>query len=248
MRSAALLILATLPLPCFGQQAPCVGSGFDLPLPGASAVERRSADVPSARYAGIWQEGRVAGYVYQLSSDLSAMLAPTRNAPDWQITVMCDATEDRCDQTRVGAVPDAALPVADMLGQCLLGRDVSAPAAQGGAMLGLPPDAGVTDTDRIVDSNAALATGAGAEGARGGGSGVSPERAQQCAEAAAMGTAAPVQALQTLLAAGGFDPGPADGVMGARTRSAMVEALGPSADDLSARNAFAALSGRLCGE
>ena len=80
--------------------------GIDAPI-----FERRSADVPSARYAGIWQEGRVAGYVYQLSSDLSAMLAPTRNAPDWQITVMCDATEDRCDQTRVGAVPDAALPV-----------------------------------------------------------------------------------------------------------------------------------------
>jgi len=62
------------------------------------------------------------------------------------------------------------------------------------------------------------------------------------------GDQGPLQALQTLLAAGGFDPGPADGVMGARTRSAMVEALGPSADDLSARNAFAALSGRLCGE
>lgn len=283
MKATALVLLLALPGAARAQAEPCVGANFDRPLPGASAVERRFADVPTARYPGIWQEGRVAGHVYQLSSDISALLAPTREAPEWQVAVLCDPAAGTCEQQRSGEVPPAALDVADALGRCLLGEPVSAadfgpdPAA---TLQGLPPEAGVTGEVRLFDSAAGLATAAGAMGARRATAPAAPATADagdgadrpSAIEPAQGGQAAtteqdfdsslrppddcgldgieadapPVRRLQRLLAAQGFDPGPVDGLMGARTREALVSALGAEAAELSPQAAIAALDAAFC--
>ncbi|GGB00724.1 peptidoglycan-binding domain-containing protein [Allosediminivita pacifica] len=284
MRAAALVFLLTLPGAALAQAEPCVGANFDRPLPGASAVERRFADVPTARYPGIWQEGRVAGHVYQLSSDITGLLAPTREAPEWQVAVLCDPGAGTCEQQRSGEVPSAALPVAEALGRCLLGEAVSAadfgpdPAA---TLQGLPPEAGVTGEARLFDSGAGLATAAGALGARranvpgvpdaadagdgadrpaaietgqGGQSAATADEEfeSQLRPAEACGLdgigpgVPPVRTLQRLLEAEGFDPGPIDGLMGARTREALVAALGPEAAQLSPQAAVTALDSAFC--
>ncbi|MBU2958858.1 peptidoglycan-binding domain-containing protein [Paracoccus sp. 1_MG-2023] len=144
------------------QAVPCVGANFDTPLPGAQNVERRSSDVPTARYPGIWQEGRVAGFAYQLASDYSGLLSDSLTAPSWQIAIECGAAGGCTRQT--ADAPEGAIPVADALERCLTGQPVSAqdfmrptPAQ----VAGLPADAGVTDPDRAIDSVAGIATAAG---------------------------------------------------------------------------------------
>ncbi|WP_108258743.1 hypothetical protein [Mangrovicoccus ximenensis] len=171
MKAAGLAVCGALALPVPVLAEPCVGPGFDRPLPGAVQSEQRFRDVPTARFPGIWQEGRIAGFSYQIASDLSAFVAPGFEAPEWQVVVLCDADAAGCEQRRTGDVPPGALPVAEMLGRCLLGEDLSGVTLVSGGgqtAIGLPPDAGVTDAGRIVGSGAGLATGARTRRARAG--------------------------------------------------------------------------------
>ncbi len=287
MRTAALVLLLALPGAARAQAEPCVGASFDRPLPGASSVERRFADVPTARYPGIWQEGRVSGYFYQLSSDISGLLAPGRAAPEWRVTILCDVAAGRCERQEHGPVPEAARPVAEALGGCLLGAPVAAVYFDSGAATaaerqGLPPDAGLTGEGRAIDPAAGLATAAGRVGARrspaedaarpaDAGEGADRPAAfragegragpdlppgafnptlrppETCGLDAITEDGPPVLTLQRLLASGGWNPGPMDGLMGARTRAALVEALGPGAGDLDTDAALDALDAALCG-
>ncbi|WP_282603262.1 hypothetical protein [Paracoccus sp. PARArs4] len=277
-RAAAILLVWAGP----ALSEPCVGPNFDRPLPGASNVERRTSDVPTARYPGIWQEGRVAGFAYQLASDLSAVLSDSLDAPSWQIAIEC-GNDGGC--TRSGdAAPDAAIPVADALQRCLLGQEVAAadfaiPTARG--IAGLPEDAGVTDPERAIDSVAGIATAAGIESAANAPSSTAPAPNDDPERPAAVrdvpapeaqpdpalvdlgpsvqpdrecrlqlitpGTST-VQTLQRLLIEAGQDPGPDDGVMGQRTRTALVQALDPNAAELSIEGAIRALNAKLCQE
>lgn len=164
MRAALALLLSLAAHQA--QAAPCVGDNFDRPLPGAQDVERRSSDVPTARYPGLWQEGRVAGFAYQLASDLSGSLADSATSPGWQIAIVCDADAATCRHSGAGAPAEAAA-VADALERCLLGMPVSAADFVGetpDGRAGLPPDAGVINPDRSIDSTAGLATAAGIDG------------------------------------------------------------------------------------
>ncbi|WP_378946826.1 hypothetical protein [Paracoccus sp. R86501] len=161
-----LILITALTLPGAAFSAPCIGAAFDTPLPGAQDVQREYADVPSARYPGLWQQGRVAGFVYKLFPDMTANLADSRDAPQWQIDVLCDAGTESCSQETKGTPDPAATAIATNLGRCLLGEDVTAAdfqRATPAALDGLPEDAGVTDRDRSLSSGAALATAAGAE-------------------------------------------------------------------------------------
>ncbi|RJE78726.1 peptidoglycan-binding protein [Paracoccus sp. JM45] len=164
MRISAILCAVALPVSV--QAAPCVGTAFDQALPGATEVQRHYADVPSARFPGLWQQGRAGGFVYRLFSDLSGSLADSRTAPQWQIDVLCDAAAQSCTQEIQGNPDPQAPDVASSLGRCLLGQEVSASDFQRrtpDAPNGLPEDAGVPDTDRNLSSGAALATAAGAD-------------------------------------------------------------------------------------
>ncbi|WP_172327289.1 peptidoglycan-binding protein [Mangrovicoccus sp. HB161399] len=245
MRTAALMAFAALPAAAAAQEIPCVGAAFDRPLPGAVNAVQRFRDVPTARYPGLWQEGRIAGFVYQLSSDLTAIVAPGFDLADWRLVVLCNAAAGSCEQRPAGPVPPAAKPVADMLGRCLLGEDVTGTELASDdpqAPIGLPPGAGVTDAGRILDSSAGLATAAGARVEEGGAA------SGTCAADAVAAGGTEVQTLQRLLLFAGYDPGPADGMMGARTRRALQQALGADAAQMAPAEAAAALRGSLCGE
>lgn len=294
MRRITGLSLITALLAPAAQAEPCIGTGFDIPLPGATRVEWRVTDVPSARVYGTWQEGRIAGLVYQLSSDYSGMLAPSWESPDWQITITCDPISNDCTQENRGEVATDAPQVAALLARCLQGEAVSPEefdALSHAPRNGLPADAGVTDVQRPIHPHVGIAMVAGSVGARGdedpdpsataGGADAgdpgliahgapqlgsvdpsAPEAAvdaeqldrlgpsihppQNCGLDAIEPGTPPVLTLQTLLQAAGFDPGPADGLMGQKTRNALSDALGPEASDLSMDEAITALNAKLC--
>lgn len=169
LRAALLAALCLLPAPLLAQ--PCVGPAFDRPLPGAEDVERRFADVPSARYPGLWQEGRVAGFTYRLFMDLTAELNDGSARPDWQVFLTCDAAAGTCAESFDGLAPVAASRTAQVLGRCLLGEaitaaDFAAPESLRPAT-GLPPGTGLyRDNDRAENPAAGLAAAAALEAQR----------------------------------------------------------------------------------
>ncbi|WP_042244980.1 hypothetical protein [Paracoccus sp. PAMC 22219] len=120
---AVLLILA-LAWPTWSAAAPCVGPALDRPLPGAQDVRQVSADVPTARFPGLWQQGRVDGLVYRIFGDGTAVLSDDLGAPRWQIRVDC--AEPTCRTAETGAPDAGADRVAAALGRCLTGQAVTA--------------------------------------------------------------------------------------------------------------------------
>lgn len=278
-------------LPAIAGAEPCVGPNFDRDLPGAVSVERRSSDVPTARYPGIWQEGRIAGFAYQIASDYSAVLSDSHDAPSWQIAVLCSPDEGAsCDRTTAGAPDPAAGAIADALTRCLMGEAVTAAdftRPDPATISGLPAETGVPDPERNLDSVAAIATAAGAQRAAElatsqpaaptpSGTDQDPDRPAAItatpdqappAETARQNDLGPsilpdapcglqliepgnstVQTLQRLLARAGQQPGPDDGVMGNRTRDALIAELGPQAAALSTEDAIRALNESMCQE
>lgn len=106
---------------------PCVGAGYDKPLPGASDVVMRYADVPSSRFPGIWQEGLIGGNFYQIFSNRVAVLRANRLSQDWSITLQCQ--ERPCRTTMTGTPPDATKATLAQLEQCLVPPEVKVAAA-----------------------------------------------------------------------------------------------------------------------
>ena len=215
---AVLLILA-LAWPTWSAAAPCVGPALDRPLPGAQDVRQVSADVPTARFPGLWQQGRVDGLVYRIFGDGTAVLSDDPGAPRWQIRVDC--AEPTC-RTAVTGAPDAGADrVAAALGRCLTGQAVTATDLRRTAPAfptGLPKD--VPDQGRGLPPAAALATAAGQ----------APRRpALECRPDPALFGDTPAHTLQRMLLAAGQDPGPDDGVLGPRSQTALQAALGPKA-------------------
>ena len=284
-RLAALVALSLLP--AAGMAQPCVGPAFDQPLPGAENVQRRYADVPSARYPGIWQEGRVAGFTYRLFMDLTAEVNDGSANPAWQVFLSCDPASGLCAESFDGLAPIAASRTAQVLGRCLLGGPVTAedfaPSENARPATGLPPGAGVSsDADRPENPAAGLAAAAALEGLRNPdntptpvipeapeddrplafGETEAPARPQQdtvrlgpnllpsgqCGLSAIDEGSSPVMTLQRLLQEGGFNPGPADGMMGPRTRQALQTALGDAAAGLTVTEAITTLDRQFCAE
>ncbi|MGO4855625.1 hypothetical protein [Phaeovulum sp. W22_SRMD_FR3] len=111
---------------------------FEVPLPGATGVQVRHADVPTARFPGLWQQGVIDGLQYWLYADLSATLAPGNSADDWRIELTCDATTETCDRVISGATPDTARLTADMLERCLAGLPLVVEEVQARAPAAVP--------------------------------------------------------------------------------------------------------------
>lgn len=118
---AALTLAGSLLAGPLAALTPCVGVRFETGLEGAVDVERRFTDVPSARVAGLWQEGRVDGLVYRIASDRTGMVADEIRSPRWRIDIQCDRDGGDCHRMQTGSVPDAARGLADRVSRCILG-------------------------------------------------------------------------------------------------------------------------------
>lgn len=161
MRGGAAGVLVLVLAGTGAMAEPCVGASYAVPLPGASEVERMYADVPSPTYPGLWQEGRVAGYVYWIFSNLSATLADRGESPDWAVDLRCGGDPVVCTRNRVGPVPERAEPVAEEIAACLRGDVVNESVlSQPSAMMDGLPLTALPANGAPMDSNAGLATAA----------------------------------------------------------------------------------------
>lgn len=122
---ATIFLVAVCPLMA-GAQAPCVAPAFDQPLPAAEHVVTRYADVPAARFPGRWQEGQIHDYIYRLYPDLSGSVGDPPRMNDWRVEITCDAQARTCVTEASEEAPELAIKVAEVLGQCLLGADITA--------------------------------------------------------------------------------------------------------------------------
>lgn len=226
---AALLGTATV-----GRSETCVSDTFDRPYPGAFGVETRLADVPSPRFPGLWQEGRIDGYFYRIWSNDEAVLQPDATAPAWTISVTCDGADMPCRQSITGSPPDGAMRIADDLASCLSDPDFT----------GRAPDQPARNTSPQPDQ----AQGDGTVVA-GSTDGTPPPQANPAAcGLAKLPDGATGLTLQWLLVEAGADPGPLDGVPGRRTYRALVAVLGEPAAQLGEAEAISALDAALCKE
>lgn len=234
---AFLFAALSWPLPSLAEP-PCVGDLVNTPFPGAVDVVRRSVDVASARVAGLWQEGRIEGFAYQVFSNRTGMIADDLVRPNWRIEVFCDAPDSTCRQDAMGSPPDEATAVAESLALCMIGEPLEA-------------------SDLIVPELALEAIAPSSIG--------EPEAAEAPEEALpdiaativqtmlpSCGTPIPtdeneqVLQLQTILQQIGFDPGPVDGLLGPLTIAAVIEAIGSEATGLSTHASLTAVREAHC--
>lgn len=124
--AAVLAICGTLGGPAAA--APCVGTDLQTPLPGASGVEVRHADVPSALFGGTWQQGRLGGFAYQIHANGSAVIGDAPAMAGWRVDLTCDPEARRCARVATGDGPAEALPLAGQIEACLLGPEPAPPA------------------------------------------------------------------------------------------------------------------------
>lgn len=119
-RALALGLVATSFTGLEAAAAPCVGDNFERPFPGATEVSTRFVDVPSPRFPGLWQEGRLQGYSYILYANGEATVQDGGLEPQWSISVFCDLENGSCEQVADGTPPAAAVRVATLMGQCFV--------------------------------------------------------------------------------------------------------------------------------
>ncbi|MDO6591890.1 hypothetical protein DS901_12830 [Loktanella sp. D2R18] len=204
--------------------APCVGSDFATPFPGALNVTVHAVDVPSPRFPGFWQEGTKDGYFFSLFANGDAALTAGRDS-SWHLSYSCDASLDECSANIEGSPPDGAMQVAEQLKQCLLEGEVSLPAEETEA-----PSPEEEPTNGLSEEPVSPAL---------------PEETQACGMET-IDDENPTRKLQRMLILAGADPGPVDGIPGAMTANALVSVLGDAATQLTSQDAINALQERVC--
>lgn len=215
----------------------CVSDTFDRPLPDATTVETRHADVPSPRFPGIWQEGQVDGFFYRIWSNEVAVLQSNRRSPLWTISVTCDGTDKACSQTVDGVPTPEALQTAGRLGKCLTdasfsGKIIETQSAQE-ALVPEEPVAPDVTTSALPAIDAPVAP-------------PSDVTDPPPCGLASLPDGETGITLQRLLVAAGADPGPLDGLVGQRTYRALADVLGEDAAQLAQSDAIQALDQFLC--
>ena len=143
--AAVLAICGTLGGPAAA--ASCVGADGETPLPGATGVEIRHADVPSALFGGTWQQGVLDGLAYQIHANGSAIVGDAPAMAGWRLDLTCDAQARRCNRVASGDAPAASAGVAARIEACLLGPAPAAPAAAKAAPKQAAPEASRTPSD-----------------------------------------------------------------------------------------------------
>lgn len=216
----------------------CVGADINIPFPGATDVERRSVDVASARFAGLWQEGSVDGASYRIFSNRIGMVADDLIRPTWRIEVFCDADDGRCRQQAVGTPDLGAEQIADRLALCLSGEEMEVPQVDALEPMS-PPITEVAaktseEPDPSEDESGETAPPLTDTGIASCDAPIPTDENQQ------------VEQIQNLLVEIGLDPGPIDGLIGPMTITALVETLGADTIDLSYGAALAALRAVHC--
>ncbi|WP_417250657.1 peptidoglycan-binding domain-containing protein [Celeribacter sp.] len=195
-------------------------------------METRHADVPSSRFPGMWQEGVLSGYFYQIFANHEATLSDGPPEPDWSIFISCG--DDICQQDVFGRIPEGADTVAGLLERCLTDPRLSGEAvdqALAGPEIDVVADAaeGGGEADAVTDSAIEVVDAPPC------GLATLPEGTQG-------------QDLQRLLVLAGADPGWIDGIVGPRTRSAIAEVLGPINGPLDIERTIAELDALLCSD
>ena len=143
--AAVLAICGTLGGPAAA--ASCVGADGETPLPGATGVEIRHADVPSALFGGTWQQGVLDGLAYQIHANGSAIIGDAPAMAGWRLDLTCDAQARRCNRVASGDAPAASARVAARIEACLLGPAPAAPAAAKAAPKQAAPEASRSPSD-----------------------------------------------------------------------------------------------------
>lgn len=132
---------------------PCVGVGLDVPLSNASNVKVMYADVPSARFPRMWQQGEVAGFRYRIYANFTADLVSLDATSSWKIDVSCDVEALRCQTVASANVPSDAAAWGARLGQCILGQAEEAqpvPAAEAASKAAPKPAVVVADVGAVT--------------------------------------------------------------------------------------------------
>ena len=119
-----LLYLITLMAAGTVGAEPCVGSGFDIPLTGATNTNTVNVDVPSARAPSRWQEGQFEGHFYRLYSNFTAELSSEQNEPTWKIFTDCQDKSKPCILKTTGTPPAEATAIIEGMGACILGKEI----------------------------------------------------------------------------------------------------------------------------
>lgn len=238
MKSRAVILIACACAAPAWADPMCVGSGVNIPVPGAVEVERHIADVASAHVAGLWQEGRINGLAYRVFSNRTGLVADDLIRPTWRIEVFCDTIDASCRQVVDGSRPDRAILVADGLERCLSG----APLTASDFSTRFPSQQAEVTLENVIGEPAVRAEPVAAENDPE----VRDDIVLNCDSPLPTDENDVVREAQTILLQIGVNPGPADGLLGPLTVAALQESLGPRASNLSPLSALTALRDAHC--
>jgi hypothetical protein len=228
----------------------CVGAAFDTPFPRAVAVETRHVDVPSPRFPGVWQEGFIHGYFYQIFANDEAVLAERKSDADWSISISCQT--ESCEQDVSGRPPEGVGTLADLLAACLTDPTLSAEIIDQKLAASKEAENDEGQTHALTQSLASPAPETNPEETtpetqNDEATGATPEEADRVPCGLAVipeGTQG--QNLQRLLVLAGANPGRIDGIVGKRTRRAIAEILGPPQGIIDIPSTISELDTLLC--
>lgn len=203
--------------------APCTTEAFDRPFPGAMDVVSRVADVPSVRFPAFWQEGTIGAYPYKIFSNGEGRLQSARRHPDWIIGLVCDEV---CDVTTQGTPPENAVKIVAVIGECLLGADITEDdVATAQSLVSVAQAVQPTAPQPVaVPSNPEVSV-------------CTPPLVSEVSEAATF---------QRLLVIAGQDPGPVDGFLGPRTFLAFENIIDETATAISTTDAIKLVEDFIC--
>ncbi|MBU2867240.1 peptidoglycan-binding domain-containing protein [Pacificibacter marinus] len=236
----------------------CVGPAMDRAFPGATSVETRHVDVPSPNFPGLWQEGFIFGYFYQIFANDEAVLAESKSAPDWSIAITC--VDEVCHRDVAGTPNEGTANIADLLASCLRDPNLSTEAVE--QKLSLSERAvntegqthaltqpllasSVEDKPEAIEQEAAANEAAENEAVQPQGKDIEIAAAEPCG-LAALPEGTPGITVQRLLTLAGANPGPIDGIIGGMTRAAISEVLGEPQETLDLPQVISELNALLC--
>ena len=249
-----------------------MGNGFDIPFPDATDVVVQRADIPSAQFPGVWQEGRADGFGYRLFANGDGDVRA--NDPTlWSIGFQCLSTEDGCSSTISGTPPEAAILLANRLQSCLLGEDPVEPEIEEPELVEAEdseveaPALTETESQDVAETEAESPDLAEAEdpvttevqdpvstdvedpvvveAEDPAPAPVETPEPEPCGVALLPDVSDPI-ALQRLLVMAGANPGPIDGIIGRRTRNALRQVTNLNLSKVGVPDAIVALDALLC--
>ncbi|MBU2937627.1 MULTISPECIES: peptidoglycan-binding domain-containing protein [Pacificibacter] len=231
---------------------------MDRAFPGATSVETRHVDVPSPNFPGLWQEGFIFGYFYQIFANDEAVLAESKSEPDWSIAITC--VDEVCHRNVAGNPNEGTINIADLLASCLRDPNLSAEAVEQklslseravnteGQTHALTQPLAISDVEdesEAIEQQDTEQEATEIEAVRPQGEDIEKAVTDPCG-LAAIPEGTPGFTVQRLLTLAGADPGPIDGIIGGMTRAAISEVLGEPQETLDLSKVIVELNALLC--